>query len=45
MRYYGSYTKRSAAGGRRAEFGKVVGNFLVRDITLKEMPREAQRSQ
>jgi hypothetical protein len=43
MRHYGSYGKRSAAGTRRAEFSKVVGSFLVRGITLKEMPRETSR--
>jgi hypothetical protein len=43
MRYYGSYGKRSAAGTRRVEFGTTVGSFLVRDVTLKELPREASR--
>ena len=43
MRYYGSYSKRSTAGTRRADFSTLVGSFLVRDVTLKELPREASR--
>jgi hypothetical protein len=43
MRYYGSYGKRSAAGTKRSDFSTVVGSFLVRDVTLKELPREAGR--
>jgi hypothetical protein len=43
MRYYGSYGKRSAAGKGRADFSTTVGSFLVRDVTLKELPREASR--
>ena len=37
--YYGSYDKRSEAGAKRSEFGTVNASFLVRDITLREMPR------
>jgi hypothetical protein len=43
MRYYGSYGKRSTAGARRADFSTTVGSFLVRDVILKELPREAGR--
>jgi hypothetical protein len=45
MRYYGSYGKRSSAGARRSDFGTVVGSFLIRNVTLRELPREAQRAQ
>ena len=43
MRYYGSYGKRSTAGKQRAGFGTTVGSFLVRNVTLKELPRAANR--
>jgi hypothetical protein len=37
--YYGSYDKRSEAGSKRSEYGTVNASFLVRDISLREMPR------
>jgi len=37
--FYGSYGKRSEAGARRSDFGTVNSSFLVRDVTLREMPR------
>jgi hypothetical protein len=40
MRYYGSYGKRSDMGSKRAEAGNIVSSFLVRDVTLKDMPRQ-----
>jgi hypothetical protein len=43
MRYYGTYGQRSQAGARRAEFGTTVGSFLVRGVTLKELPRTPAR--
>jgi hypothetical protein len=43
MRYYGNYGQRSEAGAKRAEFGTVVGSFLVRNVTLKELPRSAPK--
>jgi hypothetical protein len=43
MSYYGSYGKRSAAGRQRSDFGTTVGSFLVRNVTLKELPREPSR--
>jgi hypothetical protein len=39
MRYYGSYGKRSEAGARRSDAGTVISSFLVRGVTLKELPR------
>src|SRR4026207_957739 len=36
--YYGSYERRSEAGAKRAEFGTINASFLVRDVTLREMP-------
>ena len=39
MRYYGSYGKRSEAGAKRTDSGTVVGSYLVRDVTLREMSR------
>jgi hypothetical protein len=39
MRYYGSYGKRSEAGAKRSEAGTTVSSFLVRNVTLKELPR------
>jgi hypothetical protein len=38
MRYYGSYGKRSEAGARRSDSGTVISSFLVRSVTLKELP-------
>jgi hypothetical protein len=43
MRYYGTYGKRSEAGARRADFGTLVGSFLVRDVTLRELARAPSR--
>jgi hypothetical protein len=43
MRYYGSYGKRSEAGARRSDYGTVVGSFLVRDVTLRELARASNR--
>jgi|tagenome__1003787_1003787.scaffolds.fasta_scaffold20275869_1 hypothetical protein len=43
MSYYGSYGKRSGAGKQRADFSTTVGSFLVRNVTLKELPREPNR--
>jgi hypothetical protein len=40
MRYYGSYAKRNDMGAKRSEAGTIVSSFLVRDVTLKEMPRQ-----
>ncbi len=37
--FYGSYDKRSEAGARRSEFGTINSSFLVRHVTLREMPR------
>ena len=39
MRYYGSYGKRSEAGARRSDAGTVISSFLVREVTLKDLPR------
>jgi hypothetical protein len=39
MRHYGSYGKRSEVGARRSESGTVVSSFLVRTVSLKELPR------
>jgi hypothetical protein len=39
MRYYGSYGKRSVAGAKRSEAATLHSSFLVRNVTLKEMPR------
>jgi len=39
MRYYSSYAKRSEMGAKRAEFGTTVSSFLVRNVTLRELPR------
>jgi hypothetical protein len=39
VRYYGSYGKRSEMGAKRAESGTTVSSFLVRGVTLKELPR------
>jgi hypothetical protein len=43
MRYYGTYGKRSEAGAKRADFGTLVGSFLVRDVTLRELARAPSR--
>ncbi len=37
--YYGTYAKRSEAGAKRSEYGVINSSFLVRDVTLREMPR------
>ena len=37
--YYGSFSKRSEAGAKRSEYGVVNSSFLIRDVTLREMPR------
>lgn len=37
--YYGSYGKRSEAGAKRSEFGTINSSFLLRNVTLREMPR------
>ncbi len=39
MRYFGSYAKRSDSGAKRSETASVVSSILVRDVTLKEMPK------
>jgi hypothetical protein len=39
MRYYGSYGKRSEAGAKRSEAATLYSSFLVRNVTLKELPR------
>jgi hypothetical protein len=39
MRYYGSYGKRSEAGAKRSDAGTVISSFLVREVTLKDLPR------
>jgi hypothetical protein len=39
MRYYGSYGKRSEAGSKRSDAATLVSSFLVRGVTLKELPR------
>lgn len=39
MRHYGSYGKRSEVGAKRSESGTVVSSFLVRTVSLKELPR------
>lgn len=43
MHYYGTYAQRSQAGAKRAEYGTTVGSFLVRGVTLKELPRTPGR--
>jgi hypothetical protein len=43
MHYYGTYGKRSEAGAKRADFGTLVGSFLVRDVTLRELARAPSR--
>jgi hypothetical protein len=43
MSYYGSYGKRSTSGRQRSDFSTTVGSFLVRNVTLKELPREPKR--
>jgi hypothetical protein len=40
MRYFGSYDKRSESGIKRSEAATTVGSYLVRDVTLKDMPRQ-----
>jgi hypothetical protein len=39
MRYFGSYGKRSESGAKRAEAATTVGSYLVRDVTLRELPK------
>lgn len=39
MRYFGSYAKRGDSGAKRSEAGNVVSSILVRNVTLKEMPK------
>ena len=39
MRYYSSYAKRSEMGAKRAESGTTISSFLVREVTLRELPR------
>jgi hypothetical protein len=40
MRYFGSYDKRTESGTKRSEAATTVGSYLVRDVTLKDMPRQ-----
>lgn len=37
--YYGSYSKRSEAGAKRSEYGVINSSFLIRDVTLRDLPR------
>jgi hypothetical protein len=39
MRFFGSYSKRSESGAKRSETANLVSSILVRDVTLKEMPK------
>jgi len=39
VRHFGSYGKRSDLASKRSESTNLVSNILVRDVTLKEMPK------
>lgn len=39
VRFFGSYAKRSDLAAKRSEAATLVSNILVRDVTLKELPR------
>jgi hypothetical protein len=39
VRHFGSYAKRSDLASKRSESANVVSSILVRDVTLKEMPK------
>jgi hypothetical protein len=39
MRFFGSYSRRSESGAKRSETANLVSSILVRDVTLKEMPK------
>lgn len=39
MKYFGSYAKRSDSGTKRSETANLVSSILVRDVTLREMPK------
>jgi hypothetical protein len=39
IRHFGSYSKRSDLAAKRSETANLVSSILVRDVTLKEMPK------